>query len=166
VHAAMPKVLGGSDPTIPPSWPNPTNDPVGVLSCFLMTSAHKGLFEPSRGGFHARFRNLSNATLDRVVFRAKYGSGGIDFVEVGAFGPGFLVKHDLFRKISGPDPMVVVSIDEPASCDVVSAHFAGGATWLNPAIGATEPLPPAVNATPVKYAARIVGGGDAPLTKP
>ena len=100
-----------------------------------------------------RFLNLSSVTIDRVVFRASYLNGGIDFVDAGRFSPHTLISVPATRNYLGQptigqlirDLPATTSFDyydlddDPRNCATVRVHFADGTVWQNPDIGPTEP---------------------------
>lgn len=130
----IPPVPPDSATPVPASIDNPSRDPVGIVSC-----AFSIVFGRAYG--HVRFRNLSAQPIDRIRFRALYGTAGIDFVKTGSFAPGVLVDTgDMSRRDLPPHAYSeYVTLDAPASCTTVEAHYAGGATWTNPTAGPTEP---------------------------
>jgi hypothetical protein len=151
-------------PTVPPddatpvphSIDNPFSDPIGVIGCHLSVLPGKpsGIGPKNgRGALFVRFRNLSTRPIDRVVFRAWYGSGGFDFIDGGAFAPGVLQTSTHYflglpttnlGRVDLPiaTPEEYASLDSPNNCATVSAHFVDGTTWQNPTTGATEPPVP------------------------
>lgn len=98
------------------------------------------------------FRNVWTRPADRIVVRAPFGTSAIDFVDQGTFAPDTVVKHMLKKPVQDElRDQSYISLDDPRDCAIVSAHFADGSTWQNPAIGATPaPLP-----TPVADSIRI-----------
>ncbi|HVA28228.1 MAG TPA: hypothetical protein VNF68_08615 [Candidatus Baltobacteraceae bacterium] len=152
---------------IPATFDNSTHDPIGIISCSLSVVAGRthGLGRKAGlGWLRVRFRNLSTQTIDRVVLRAAYLSGGIDFTDGGSFAPNVLIKSDyqyvfgqraagrLYEDLPVATPVDYFSSDEdPSNCVTVSARYHDGTTWQNPDVGATQPplptapptLPPA-----------------------
>jgi hypothetical protein len=109
--------------------------PIEVTHCVLLIQDAPTL--------NITFRNTGTAALDRLVIRAAYGTGSIDFVDRGTFAAGAVVKHVL----KGPrrDELrhqLYATLDDPTGCTVVSARDADGTAWENPAVAATSaPLP-------------------------
>ncbi|HEY1727638.1 MAG TPA: hypothetical protein VGG22_04610 [Candidatus Baltobacteraceae bacterium] len=134
---AFPTVAPYKSETVPAIFPNSRNDPVGVLSCKLVIALN------DHGQLWVRFRNLAQATLRSIVFRAHVGTGGHDFVDAGNFSTGALVQHWINSRIPEfPASEFFESIDQPSSCDVVTATYANGSSWTNPSAGpAPPPLP-------------------------
>lgn len=140
---------------VPASIDNPTNDPIGIVSCAVGIRAGRPHAFGTKDGnaiLAVRFRNLSAQTIDRVVFRAPYLGGGIDFVYNGSFAPEVLISSDthvfgtdfpggrLMRNLPVETPADYSSPgDDPSNCITVTVHYVGGETWQNPSAGPTEP---------------------------
>lgn len=143
---------------IPATIDNPAHDPVGVVACLYDIETHKLLGSPAGGGvglLAVRFRNLSTRTIDQVVFRVPYLSGGFDFIDGGSFAPGVLISSDqyfegahivgrkLMRDLPANLPGAYQTLNyNPENCITVSAHFSDGSSWQNPNVGPTEPPAP------------------------
>lgn len=155
--ASIPPWPSDSASPMPASIDNPLHDPVGIIGCQYTVGVKPVeyiTYMKLRGqaSLYVRFRNLAQMAITQVVFRVPYGAGGIDFVEVGTFAPGVLVKSDRFDGLPRPKlhrddlpitlPWPVTSLDEADNCTTVNVQFADGTTWQNPTIGLTPaPLP-------------------------
>lgn len=131
---------------VPASIDNPARDPVGIVACELSVWHRHGVLE-------VRFRNLAATTIDRVVFRGAYLSGGFDFTFGGSFAPGVLISSNghhfgapLLERLTRILPDVTFDYDSlsdsPSNCTTISAHFVDGSEWHNPVAGPTEPPMP------------------------
>ncbi len=140
---------------IPASLDNPLHDPVGIIGCQYAVAVARQLYSTRVGGLrgratlYVRFRNLASTPIARVVFRVPYASGGVDFVDTGAFAPGVFISSDRrpdipARKLSRDDlpltmPWALTSLDDPQNCTTVNVQFSDGTMWQNPTVGPTEP---------------------------
>ncbi|MGZ6246779.1 MAG: hypothetical protein ACXWNM_13510 [Vulcanimicrobiaceae bacterium] len=140
---------------IPATIDNPNGNPVGIVSCVLDIERGRTRGLGRKAGFGVlmvRFRNLSSHVIDRVIFRAKYLSSGVDFIYGGHFSPGALVSSDqrvfgtripgghLMEELPVSTPVSYASFDDdPGNCGAVSARYEDGTEWQNPSVGATPP---------------------------
>ena len=132
---------------VPASIDNPARDPVGIVACEFSVWRRHGVLE-------VRFRNLAATTIDRVVFRGAYMSGGFDFTFGGSFAPGVLISSNghyvgapLLGRLTRILPVDVpfdydTLSDAPSNCTTISVHFVDGSEWHNPVAGPTEPPMP------------------------
>ena len=135
----VPDVPGPRATPVPASLDNPLRDPVGIVSCqFTM--------EATRAFGYVRFRNLAATTIDRVTFRAFFGSGAVDFELNGRFSPGVTVRAaDLTRHDLPPNAFQeYLTLDAPTSCVAVAAHYVDGDQWLNSSVSAAPPPFPVI----------------------
>ena len=151
----LPTPLPKDAPPVPASIENATGDPVGIVSCRVDIEAGRTHGLGRKAGFGVlmvRFENLSSRTIDQVVFRAAYLSGGIDFTYGGHFAPNALVSSDeyvlgnhipgghLMENLPVSTPVSYVSLDDrPNNCTAVSAKYDDGTVWQNPNAGPTQP---------------------------
>ena len=129
-------MLGAPTP-VPSPTARPTDrgllEPVQVTHCVVRTEPKPGL--------EITFKHVSELVADRIVFRAAYGLGGIDFEDAGTFEPGSSVHHRLKgAKIDVPRQLYYYSLDDAADCTVVSVHAKDGSLWRNPRVE-TSPAP-------------------------
>lgn len=146
-HALLP--TPGPDPrsTEFPAVPRPVRLPVDFAHCRLILQGVM-LTNPS---LTVAFRNNERREAKRIVFRASYGTGAIDFTDAGAFAPGIIVRHQLkTRGDASTETRTFTSFDDPAVCDVVRVEYADGAVWTNAQLPAAAP-----SSTPVPDAIRI-----------
>lgn len=149
---SVPTALPDDATPIPASFDNPLRDPIGIIGCQYAVGV--GRLTPAgtvrgRAELYVRFRNLSQISITRVVFRVPYASSAVDFVEGGTFAPGVFVASDRRpdiepRKLSRDDlpmtlPWLLTSLDEPQNCTTVNVQYADGTTWQNPTAGPTTP---------------------------
>ena len=145
---------------VPPSIGNPSSDPIGIVSCKVSVNQGRPRKLGRKDGaalLDVRFRNLASKPIDRVVFRAHYLSGGVDFVDGGNFSPNTLIANRGTQRVLGQavvgslsrwDLPVTTPVDyfdfddDPNNCVTVSAHFSDGTTWQNPDVGPSEPPMP------------------------
>jgi hypothetical protein len=141
---------------IPATIDNPLRDPIGIIGCKLIVAAGRphGIGRKTGAGvLWIRFRNLSAKPIDRLVIRAAYESGAVDFIFGGTFAPNVLVSSDqyvfgkkmnrLMRDLSVATPTDYTSLDEPGNCTIVGARYGDGTLWQNPTVSPTEPPLPA-----------------------
>lgn len=133
----------------PQATPPVSGDPISILPC--------SLYIDRGAGIKIRFRNDDPArTAARIVFRAAYESGGLDFTDNGSFAPGAIVTHTLRRSLPPQlDGVLYNDISDPRLCSVVSVQYADGSTWTNDRVPATPPALP----TPVPSAMPFVPQG-------
>lgn len=144
---------------VPASIDNATKDPIGIVSCiaFFERGRTHGIGRKNGAAIlGVRFLNLSSVTIDRVVFRASYLDGGVDFVDAGRFSPHALISVPATRNYFGQrvvgqlisDLPATTTFDyydlddDPRNCTTVSAHFVDGSVWQNPDVGPTTPPMP------------------------
>lgn len=133
---------------------------VHVFSCQVVAGiAH--VPEPDEIGLVVRFQNDSKDALESIVWRAKYGRHFVDFIDNGSFAPAVRVdSFPLFqhgttrfdwliqRWVTTPTRIEYVSSEDPENCTVVRARWAGGDTWLNPALAQKPEILPTPAPTP------------------
>jgi hypothetical protein len=141
---------------VPASMDNPSKDPIGIVSCIASFDKGRTHGIGRKDGtalLGIRFRNLSSQTIDRIVFRVWYLSGGFDFIDGGSFAPhtlisspelrrmlGQVVQGRLVRDLPATTPADYYDLsDNPSNCIAVSAHYVDGSSWQNPDVGPTEP---------------------------
>jgi hypothetical protein len=141
-------------PTPEPRAPNVRlmrmDGPVEVTRCGIDV---EGAFPT----LNVTFRPTPDAPADRIVFRAAYGTGALDFTDVNDFEPNDYTTHRL--RGARVDPRIVqpyLSLDDPRDCTVVSVHYADGTAWQNPNVSAAPgALPtPVPDAMPMTFVAR------------
>lgn len=148
---------------VPSTIDNAMGDPIGIVSCAVDIEAGRTHGLGRKAGFgvlRVRFRNLSSHVVDKVVFRAAYLSGGVDFTYGGRFAPGALMssdQHVLGTRIPGGHLMEDLPVsspvsydsfdDDPSNCATVSAHYEDGTVWQNPSMGPTQPPLPTASPT-------------------
>jgi hypothetical protein len=131
----------------PPPHPSPSAAPSGATLPFEIR--HCSLSIGGKAYLHVSFRNDASTAADRIVVRAPYRTGAIDFVDQGTYASGIWVDHNVKKALPGAD--AYFSLDEPAACSVVAVHFTDGSSWQNPATGDAGPLPsPVPNAITLK----------------
>ena len=144
----MPQRLRDGDAPVPATFENPLHDPIGILGCKVNIDparAHVIARRLGRGALSVRFKNLSPAVIDQVIFRAGYEATGIDFIFGGSFAPSVVISSDiggggitrLFRDL--PDTLTdsYQSLDEPGVCTTVSVRYHDGTVWHNPTVDQT-----------------------------
>jgi hypothetical protein len=139
----------------------PAAPPIGIDACLLFTdlNAQLGLL----------YTNESRETLKSITFRARYGSGWLDFVDKGTFAPGAPIQHLL--RIPNDDgslkPQPSLNLGQPQDCRVVHTESISGSSWTDPAFGADYNLPtphpdndvPATNAPLVVVGCTVMARG-------
>jgi hypothetical protein len=131
---------------LPATIDKPTGDPIGVVGCQLelqrLPFGRKGV-----AILKVRFHNLSTKPMNKVEFRAFYGSAGYDFTYLGTFAPGILLnsfKHNAVFNRALVDrnldvPWRYTSLDAASECIPLGARYADGTQWTNPNAGPTPP---------------------------
>ena len=124
---------------VPATFDNPEHNPIGIISCRFSLYWARGAHGT------VRFRNLSSRPIDTITFRGLFGAAGIDVVKHGIFTPGTfvnsgdIVRHELPANVY----QEYETLDSPASCVAVSAHYVDGTVWQNPSVSPEEPPFPA-----------------------
>lgn len=141
---------------------------IHIYSCQVLS----GYMLPQRDeiGLTVRFENVSQTKLKSVVWRAKYGSTFIDFIDDGSFSPNARIdnyvlfeagrrKFNWFNAVGGaflalhglnaPNlPLYNVPVmfgdyagyDEPGTCAVARTVSESGTIWINPAVSGEIPF--------------------------
>lgn len=124
---------------VPATFDNPERNPIGIISCRFSLYWGRGAHGT------VRFRNLSPRPIDSITFRGLFGDAGIDVVKHGIFTPGaFVNSGDMIRhELPANVYQEYETLDSPASCVAVSAHYVDGTLWQNPSVSPTEPPFPA-----------------------
>lgn len=122
---------------------------IHVFSCQVSSDTHNALLT-------VRFRNDSSATLASILWRAKYGSGYIDFPDRGKFSPGATVKRQipLFWRFLASDPLKhgYQGFPFPENCSIIETKTEDGAEWGTPSTASDSVSIPTVapdDATPI-----------------
>lgn len=146
----------------------PESPAVHVYSCQVLSG---GVIPQSDEiGLAVRFENLSGAPLSSIVWRAKYGTAYIDFIDDGTFSPQVRIDNFLLfeagkRKFNwlgavGDAAALAVgayppagnlwnapsmfgpyaSYSDPENCAVVRTVSYDGTLWTNPAVAGQQPF--------------------------
>jgi hypothetical protein len=128
---------------------HPFAPPIQVFSCRVSSDTHNALLT-------VRFRNDSRSTLASILWRAKYGSGYIDFPDRGKFSPGATVvrRIPLFWRLFGSDPLKhgYAGFPFPENCTIIETKTDDGAEWGTPSNASDSvsiPTIPPDDATPI-----------------
>lgn len=141
---------------------------IHVYSCQVLSGGM--LPQQDEIGLAVRFENTSAAPLSSIVWRAKYGSTYVDFIDDGTFSPqtridNFLLFEAGKRKFNwlgavgdaaaiavGAYPPVstvwnapvmfgpFAGYTDPENCSIVRATAADGSLWVNPALVSQQPF--------------------------
>lgn len=149
---------------------DPADEPgIHVVSCQVVS----GLLVPRANeiGLAVRFRNTGMNDLSTIVWRAKYGTGWIDFTGDGTYSPSTRIDNYLVYEsgtahfnwgaaaiaVAARDPFAYkgpvtpvqfapyASTSDPSNCQVVRTVTENGAVWNNPALDSDHvhlPSPP------------------------
>jgi hypothetical protein len=96
-----------------------------VVSCTVASIPHRAVME-------VEFRNDTSKELTSIVWRARYGSGWIDFTDKADVLPGATIKHTLWdtARVSRLAMQVEDSYRSgPENCSVLATQAKSGATW-------------------------------------
>lgn len=117
--------------------------PIQINSCLV--GAYKNLVLDSNGLINAalivKFKSSATQVFKRVVWRARYGNGWIDFNDVGTFSPGTDIENDLWIENSGGRSAQRYPFTEfqnygaAADCAVELTESADGTVWSRLASG-------------------------------
>lgn len=165
-------------PSTPPERPQ-----IHVFSCQTLSGAYTPY--TNQVGLAVRFRNESSQALRSIVWRAKYGSGSLDFIDDGTFSPGVQIdNYPLFEVgrtqfnwagalgdtvallvgVPANSPLettkivlpTLIGTEDPENCTIVRTISESGTLWLNPAIPQQPPALPA----------EVVAAASTPSPKP
>lgn len=108
---------------------------IRIDACLLFTDLNAQL-----GVLYA---NQSRETLKSITFRARYGDGWLDFVDIGTFAPGAPIEHVL--RIQNKDDALKLqpsmNLGQPQDCSVVRTESLNGVIWTIPSLGAAYNIP-------------------------
>lgn len=108
---------------------------LAVTTCLI--GSHPNLVQDAHGlinaGLLVSFKNDGSQIYKRIVWRARYGNGWIDFNDVGTFSPGIPILNGLYvpnSTLAGPMPFSEYqNSGEAGDCEAVLTESSDGTVW-------------------------------------
>lgn len=124
---------------------------IRVYSCKVASDSYNALLT-------VRFRNDSSTTFASILWRAKFGSGYLDFPDHGKFSPGATIVRQipLFWWRFGSNPIKAtgsyLGLPFPENCTIIESKAEDGSEWGTPSNPSDSDSVPTIapdDATPV-----------------